>query len=114
MQMLCDWMDKDLELCRYQDVVSAVLCLGSVYFVPVNWESLSAKILEYFRRCEMPNAIRLDVVWSLAVLNQVEPNFMRSVLNSDFLGLAPGITFVYDYLVFTSLKITLISGRDSF
>ena len=94
LEALCEWMNNNWSQVRKQDVVSLLLSLATVNFLPSNWESLwpriSSILSEEFQASAESKSwsenILLDVAWSLAVLGHLDPKIAQTILNDDFVS----------------------------
>lgn len=93
LESLCDWMNSNWSQVRKQDVVSLLLSLAAVNFLPSNWEPLWSRvstIVASEARGSDPDrwseTILLDVTWSLAVLGCLDVELARAVLNDAFVS----------------------------
>ncbi len=84
---LCDWVNLNWTKVRHQDVLSLIFCLAALDFLPSSWEPLWDKILQLLKEknVSLSKFVQLDLVWSLAVLNHLEPTMCQSVLNDEFI-----------------------------
>ncbi|PSN58393.1 hypothetical protein C0J52_02817 [Blattella germanica] len=72
LDMLAEWVAKNIDLCRPQELTSLLLTLASV-------------ILPHVTSQDAPTpAAWLDIVWALIVLEQVTPKHVTSVLDPEF------------------------------
>lgn len=87
---LCEWLFQNWDQVRRQDVVSMLLCLAALDFLPSGWELLwpkvSGVVQEELRSPSWSDAVLLDVCWSLAVLNHLDEPTARAVLNDAFVS----------------------------
>lgn len=85
LEAFTDWMQKNLDNCRVQDMVAYILTLAHVNFVPMESDILFESLLTKVTRESVgSDTIWLDVVWSLAVLKKASIQHVASVLTSAF------------------------------
>lgn len=85
LEAFTDWIQKNLNHCRIQDMVSYILTLAHVNYVPMENEVLFASLLPRITKESVgSNNIWLDVVWSLAVLKKASAEHIVSVLTPAF------------------------------
>lgn len=89
MDALCDWVNLNWTNVRHQDALSLILCLAAVDFLPSSWEPLWEKMSHLLKEgnltSSMSKLVYLDLVWSLAVLNHLEPVICQAVLTDEFI-----------------------------
>lgn len=95
-------MNQNWSQVRKKDVVSLLLSLAAVDFRPDDWTSLwdkiSVNLKEEIRSQTLSEHVLLDIVWSMAVLDQLDSETARLVLNNAFvdkLSRSRGILFTY-------------------
>lgn len=66
-----------------------ILCLAAIDFLPSNWKPLWEKISDLLKDGKLTSSlgkvVLLDLVWSLAVLNHLDPSLCKCVINDDFI-----------------------------
>ena len=89
MDAICDWINLNWTNVRYQDILSLTLCLAALDFLPSNWEPLWEKMSVQLKKQKafsgLSKLVQLDLVWSLAILNHLDPELCQSVLNDKFI-----------------------------
>lgn len=85
LETLTEWIIKNVEISRSQDIFSILHAFASVNYRPVAAEEFFKTIDPYlsFKEASSTNAW-LNVVWSLSVLEAVNDEQLKSVLNPDF------------------------------
>ncbi|KAI5724133.1 hypothetical protein M8J76_015944 [Diaphorina citri] len=86
LEHICHWVEKHLEKCRTQDLVSLVLTLARVNYTPSNADQLFARVVPALTPAEVASSsLWLDLVWSYVVLGRSHLNdHVHSVLSSQF------------------------------
>jgi hypothetical protein len=82
-----DWLLKNQDICRSQDITSVVMSLASLNYAPAEIESsLKTKLASSLTPLDFKSSIEyLGYVWSLMVLNVTQAEFFNSVLNQEFI-----------------------------
>lgn len=84
LEAAADWMQKNVETCRLQEIVALILSLAKLNFLPRNADSLFKLLVPKLTQDAIPSdATWLDVVWSLVVLRQATANHVSSVLKPE-------------------------------
>lgn len=81
---ISDWMIKNNEICRPQDVASAVVSLATLNFVPENGNALLQIALQIKESDLVRTASWLDLVFSLLILDKATDKHLSSILSSEF------------------------------
>ncbi|KAK4883062.1 hypothetical protein RN001_006381 [Aquatica leii] len=83
---LSDWVLKNNDICRTQDIFSLFVTLASLNHRTSNVEEMNAVLIPQLKEAEISKpTVWLDFVWSLVVLNQAKPEHVSSVLRDDFI-----------------------------
>jgi len=83
----CEWMNQNWDQVRSQDAVSLLKCLAMMDYTPTNWETLRPQLDALIQQSspQWDRTTLLDVKYSLAVLKQLEPTELTSLLNDSFI-----------------------------
>uniref|UniRef100_A0A8D9F653 Protein TBRG4 n=1 Tax=Cacopsylla melanoneura TaxID=428564 RepID=A0A8D9F653_9HEMI len=86
LETITHWVDKNLDHCRTQDLVSLMLTLARVNYTPSNAQELFPRVVPNLTPAELTSSsLWLDLVWSYVVLGIGDLNqYVRSVLSSQF------------------------------
>ncbi|XP_023233363.1 protein TBRG4-like [Centruroides sculpturatus] len=80
-----DWMLKNLNLCRPQELAAYVITLAKVNYIPAEKKKIFDLILPRLSEKTVEvKRVWLDVVWSLAILKEVSSEHLASVLKPSF------------------------------
>ncbi|XP_046682412.1 FAST kinase domain-containing protein 4 [Homalodisca vitripennis] len=86
LDLLSEWVEKHIDVCVSQDLISLVMTLAVVHHIPENQEALFPLILDRLQASGVPNPQDwLDFVWALNVLKKETPDLVASVLSPEFL-----------------------------
>jgi hypothetical protein len=82
-----DWLLKNQEICRSQDITSIILSLASLNYSPPELENaLKTKLATSLTSLDFKSSIDyLGYVWSLMTLNVSNSEFFSSVLSQEFI-----------------------------
>lgn len=90
---LSDWMLKNHDICRPQDMFAFFLTLAVLNHTPANWEQIFNVMVPQLKREEaVKSSVWIEFVWSLVLLNKVNNEHLESVLSEDFLNQIPEIS----------------------
>uniref|UniRef100_A0A1B6GDU3 RAP domain-containing protein n=1 Tax=Cuerna arida TaxID=1464854 RepID=A0A1B6GDU3_9HEMI len=110
LDLLSEWVQKHIDVCGSQDLISLVMTLAMVHHIPANQDMLFPLVLERLQASGIPNPQDwLDLVWALNVLNKETPDQVASVLSSEFLDKIRTINAGV-LTVSTKLKLLNING----
>uniref|UniRef100_A0A8D8R8L0 Protein TBRG4 n=1 Tax=Cacopsylla melanoneura TaxID=428564 RepID=A0A8D8R8L0_9HEMI len=86
LETITHWVDKNLDHCRTQDLVSLMLTLARVNYTPSNAQELFPRVVPNLTPAELTSSsLWLDLVWSYVVLGIGDLNqYVQSVLSSQF------------------------------
>lgn len=82
-----EWLLKNQEICRSQDITSVIMSLASLNYTPPELENaLKTKLATSLTQLDFKNSFEfLSYVWSLMVLNVSHSDFFSLVLNQEFI-----------------------------
>jgi hypothetical protein len=87
LDVFCDWIVKNREIARPQDISAVFKSLGNLNYLPAHHEEvLGTKLAQSLSPLEFKSSLDyLNYVWSLMVLNFPHSDFFNSVLSKDFI-----------------------------
>lgn len=106
---LSEWYMQHLEVCQTQDIVSLLMTLATVYYIPGNADTLFTKLNSHMGSTDMGPSQWLDTVWALTILDRATPEHYASVLGEKFLNHLTGFD-IDDMSMATKLKLLNING----
>jgi len=82
-----EWMNQNWDGIQNQDAVSLLKCLTTMDYIPTNWETIWPRMDKLIQESssQWHSGILLDVNYSLAVLKQLKPAQLSSLLNDTFI-----------------------------
>jgi len=82
-----EWIYQNWNNIHSQDAVSLFKCLTTTDYVPSNWETLWPRLDKMIQdsSSQWHSGTQLDVIYSLAVLKQLKPTELPSLLNDTFI-----------------------------
>lgn len=90
LEILSEWVENHVNICRTSDIAAMVLTLASVSYTPTNIDSLFKAIIPKLTSVTINRETAwLDVVWSLSVLGKATEEHIASVLNPSFVSKIP-------------------------
>jgi len=85
LEAFTEWFQRNFEQCRVHDLVSYILTLAHVNFLPMGSEVLFPMLLPRVTlESVRSEVIWINVVWALTVLQKATPDHFKSVLTPDF------------------------------
>lgn len=109
---LCEWIVKNQEKCRSQDIVAVFMSLAVLNYMPAEHsETLRAKLSTGLTPLDFKNSQDyLGFVWSLMVLNVPHENFYDSVLQQEFIDKLSAESSDKDMSAVAKLKLLNINA----
>ncbi|XP_060524160.1 uncharacterized protein LOC132700689 [Cylas formicarius] len=87
LEAITNWVEKNYNVCRPQDIFALVMTMGILKFVPSNSDKLFRIVEPQLTQSEAGKPIVwLEIVWSLVLLNRASSEQIASVLRSDFIN----------------------------
>lgn len=106
---LSEWYVQNLEVCQTQDIVSLLMTLATVYYIPRNADVLFSKLNSHMDSADMGLSQWLDTVWALTILDRATAEHYESVLGGKFVNQLTGFD-IDDMSMATKLKLLNING----
>ncbi|CAL4065237.1 unnamed protein product [Meganyctiphanes norvegica] len=92
-EVLSEWVEKNLDLCRINDLASFIQTLATISYTPTNSEMLYNAIIPKLNQEDVPReTVWLDIVWSLVTLGIASTEHIASILSSKFINKLPSST----------------------
>lgn len=87
LEVLSEWIENNVQICRANDLVSIVLTLACVAYTPTNVEALFKVVIPNLNPSSVSReTVWLDIVWSLSLLGRATNDHVSSVLNPSFVS----------------------------
>ena len=80
---LCEWVSSNIETCRTRDLMSMVVTLGNLNYVPNNSEVLRQKLDQVEIHTDN-KFILINYIWALSVIGWVTNDQLQLILNEGF------------------------------
>lgn len=109
---IADWLLKNQDVCRSQDINSVIMSLASLNYTPPEIENaLKTKLAPSLTPLDFKNSLDyLSYVWSLMMLNFPLENFFNSVLQQEFVEKLAGECSDNELPVAAKLKLLNINA----
>lgn len=108
---LSDWVEKNLDLCRINDLASFIQTLATISYMPTNSEVLFKTIIPRLRKEDISReTVWLDIVWSLVTLGIASTEHIASTLSPSFINKLPSSTATNHLRMGMRLKLLNINA----
>jgi len=111
-EVLSEWVEKNLDLCRINDLASYIQTLATVSYIPTNSDTLFKAIIPNLKMEEVPReTVWLDIVWSLVTLGIASSEHIASILSPTFINKLPSSTAAEHLRMGMRLKLLNINAH---
>lgn len=112
LEVISEWVEKNLDLCRINDLASFIQTIATVSCIPTNSEILFKAIIPKLKKEEIPReTVWLDIVWSLVTLGVASNEHIASTLSPNFINKLPSSTATDHLRMGMRLKLLNINAH---